>query len=426
MSLLRRNQEINQYRYQSEPEYPNLLRSFCEPNVDEENVVGVKATCYLAGLEDIYTEDARELFHGLEAMSLFRMLCRFTEGTDDHVRSLKARRSVFVEDSTRRFVPTSGLCVYGESNILLMMGEENSGENMGIPTAISEMQKAVPVWNPVFMGDLPFLLCYATAGPEIQICVLDPQLQLHEVFPRSLNLTNMIDRLAFYRTLINCFRIFRANSMRAAGSYQNRSSCPLFTPIQRPNSGCILYFNTKYVRKTYLGHGFPRDIIFNLFPPNRLETLTSIFGALICIKPKFLECPILSRTEYDYDKVTVDLVPLGYHHVPKNEEEFRQAMRCVLMGLKELHSVRWVHLDVRWANVLRKSPSGDWFLVDFDRAQQIGDANTPNTDLSFAADHLFLNLPECAMTPAALKFQIDLRKCKTADQALKHPWLKLT
>lgn len=55
---------------------------------------------------------------------------------------------------------------------------------------------------------------------------------------------------------------------------------------------------------------------------------------------------------------TVELcvTPVGFRALPKSCEELRHAISCVLTVLKEAHAKGVWHRDLRWPNVLKRSP----------------------------------------------------------------------
>lgn len=50
---------------------------------------------------------------------------------------------------------------------------------------------------------------------------------------------------------------------------------------------------------------------------------------------------------------SVELVPLGYSCQPRSWADLKQALRDVLIALKGLHELSFVHRDIRWENILR-------------------------------------------------------------------------
>ncbi|KAH9104952.1 hypothetical protein LEN26_000452 [Aphanomyces euteiches] len=67
---------------------------------------------------------------------------------------------------------------------------------------------------------------------------------------------------------------------------------------------------------------------------------------------------------------------------PKNVTELLQALVSVLEALVVLHSMGWMHRDIRWANVVKKKDSSEWFLIDFDDAAKSPKQNNPGEHLT--------------------------------------------
>ncbi|KAH9095997.1 hypothetical protein Ae201684P_010201 [Aphanomyces euteiches] len=67
---------------------------------------------------------------------------------------------------------------------------------------------------------------------------------------------------------------------------------------------------------------------------------------------------------------------------PKNVTELLQALVSVLEALVVLHSMGWMHRDIRWANVVKKKESSEWFLIDFDDAAKSPKQNNPSEHLT--------------------------------------------
>ncbi|KAG9410079.1 hypothetical protein AC1031_018113 [Aphanomyces cochlioides] len=71
--------------------------------------------------------------------------------------------------------------------------------------------------------------------------------------------------------------------------------------------------------------------------------------------------------------------------IPKNVTELLQALVSVLEALVVLHSIGWMHRDIRWANVVKKNNSAKWFLIDFDDAAKSPKQNNPGEHLTSQA-----------------------------------------
>jgi serine/threonine protein kinase len=53
-------------------------------------------------------------------------------------------------------------------------------------------------------------------------------------------------------------------------------------------------------------------------------------------------------------------------------ETLKFAIKCVLNGLAALHALGIIHNDVRWPNIMLHPVTGNWCLIDFERASSPG------------------------------------------------------
>lgn len=65
-------------------------------------------------------------------------------------------------------------------------------------------------------------------------------------------------------------------------------------------------------------------------------------------------------------QVKISLYPVGQQRLPKNEQELKSAIKCVLEFLEDFHKDELVHRDLRWPNILRGST--EWFVIDLENA----------------------------------------------------------
>ena len=151
----------------------------------------------------------------------------------------------------------------------------------------------------------------------------------------------------------------------------------------------------------------------------RIDTLQEVFANLATLKPKYIEYP-REDLHAGRHSITVKMLPVGIEMLPQNETDLKDALRCMLCGLQELHGLGWLHSDVRWPNLLWKTV-GHWFLVDLDRAVKMTD-RSPNDDLKHAAQRLFIGLPFC-LSHEATEFALSLAQASTATDALSHSYL---
>lgn len=67
------------------------------------------------------------------------------------------------------------------------------------------------------------------------------------------------------------------------------------------------------------------------------------------------------------------LQPVGSPATPESLHELCSAIRCVVMAIWGVHSVGWLHTDIRWANIIKRTDS-NWVVVDCYDACEINSA----------------------------------------------------
>ena len=90
-------------------------------------------------------------------------------------------------------------------------------------------------------------------------------------------------------------------------------------------------------------------------------------------KTKYVHNLIHARGEpkFEHNRYKVELEPVGLPVKPKTEGELKVAIKCILLGLKEIHKLEIVHRDIRWENVIQISGT-DWRLIDFEHSGKAG------------------------------------------------------
>ncbi len=61
-------------------------------------------------------------------------------------------------------------------------------------------------------------------------------------------------------------------------------------------------------------------------------------------------------------KKIIRLEPFGLSRQPKNMNELKRCLVCILTCLKQFHAAGYVHCDIRWNNIIKYQD--DWYLID--------------------------------------------------------------
>ncbi|KAH9253691.1 hypothetical protein BASA81_008309 [Batrachochytrium salamandrivorans] len=259
-------------------------------------------------------------------------------------------------------------------NLLVFRGEEKK-QGAPISVAHTELTSKMEVWNPLFFGDIPYIIGYALAGSRFQLYALHPNARAQRtpnaVLTRStpvspvLDLANVTDRITLIKYMVNLVRVLQAlaemapeDAPKLGGNYVN----------PRPYSGTYsaLVFETAYVRKVLLNmlgsESFNFDALRVLY---RLIEEKKIINTIKCAKdyPK-------SEDQRGMVLLRLHLYPLGRCVLPNSAESLKSCLLAVLDALASMHKHKFCHRDVRWPNIIQLA-DGKWMLIDLDYAEMM-------------------------------------------------------
>ncbi|PKY39887.1 hypothetical protein RhiirA4_415402 [Rhizophagus irregularis] len=320
--------------------------------------------------------------------------------------------------------------------LLIFKGEERA--NVGdFDTARIELVEKFNVLDPIFFGNVKFLICYAAAESNVQFYAIDGLKETvknpNQLMPLTgvLNSINLVDRITILRTTVNIARIVLTIS----------DDIPdVIIPLgkkQKLGHSYITFFANSVIKLV------PEvDLPYAQHLQSRVRFLTSMYKhakgypGLVQIK----EDPLFIQDERMYKvKMTTRGIPCKLN----NENDVREMTKCVLTGLARLHAGRYVHRDIRIPNIVFVSEHHDNFryvLIDFEHrgmnkqkpSENLNgwDANT----LTKSGHYVYLSEMyqlgkmlekyNDLMTAGGKDFVNQLKsKNLTAEEALKHTWI---
>ncbi len=69
--------------------------------------------------------------------------------------------------------------------------------------------------------------------------------------------------------------------------------------------------------------------------------------------------------------------PVGLARQPRTSDELKDCLVCILTALQDLHGRGYVHLDLRWPNVIIVE-EGSWYIIDGEYVRKAGDPYPQN------------------------------------------------
>ena len=259
-------------------------------------------------------------------------------------------------------------------NLLFFWGEEKPYSG-----AKEELMKKANDIDPVFFGDIQFMICYAADGPLIRFYAIDGSpdgLKKPDRFiplTEALNITQAPCRFEVLKAIINLIRVMvTIRHSIPAQTY------PLAKRMKLGNSA--ISFNIKDVMKwvdiSKMPYCGDKDL--------RIEFLCGMYdhakdrrGLVNCING-----PILGRT--GVYKVT--LSNRCFSSQPKDEDSLRAMTKDVVSGLDWLHHADYLHRDIRHPNILYDPVIKQYILIDFEHGAK-AKAEAGNGEIEIYGDN---------------------------------------
>lgn len=379
------------------------------------------------------SEDAWGAYHGQYLIDIFNRLA-YACDVPIVVDRNKAQQSDFsIINALKR--PDCSVRKHPRSTLLLD-GEEKLPFEM--EAALAALRDKIGTWNVMMMGEMPYLLCYATAGGVVHFFAMDPGRKFHQLLDYAINVLTIDGVLQLTLVAINMFRLFR-------------SLLPLGPPAGTPGLNCILtrrasvvIFKSTHVVKIFFDGTGPKKLrsagdadVSTVTTVGNIDMLESLYRALAKLQPTCLEYPLSERVSVDvhdkYRALVVELLPIGIQRKPKTSDELCASLRSVLAALDILHGLGFVHLDPRWENVVfvPEIPGriSRWCLIDYGGVQLIDKQSyerTPNYDLKMVARELLQpDLADSLSVDFSSLRALLLHPDATVCDALRHPFLCL-
>eukprot|EP00611_Tribonema_gayanum_P012115 TRINITY_DN2265_c2_g2_i2.p1 TRINITY_DN2265_c2_g2~~TRINITY_DN2265_c2_g2_i2.p1 ORF type:complete len:526 (-),score=94.04 TRINITY_DN2265_c2_g2_i2:246-1823(-) len=276
-------------------------------------------------------------------------------------------------------VSANGKSVYPDGAFYLRNGGmvaklEEKDDRYQISEAQHELGEKTAVWSPLYYGNLPYLLCIAIAGSEVQFCAVERGVPSTAVaIGASYDMQRISDRASLAIATFNFYRL-----LKAASTYVPSSVLTVGWDLKRTVKLDHGYFYTRTlhflsaslaVRKSispwpvYAQHW---GVEFSDIA--RAYSATSTASGLIHVSPASGE-PTINGAKY-----LVQLGPIGLqqaHIRLDSESQLNNAAHGILHGLLALHQAELVHRDVRWANCACDVASASrFYLLDLEMCAQ--------------------------------------------------------
>ncbi len=226
-----------------------------------------------------------------------------------------------------------------------------------------------------------FLPHYARLTRVVGIAIVGDQFKIGFIYRDSKRFEVLMDLTAgqdgngytLVRAAVNIGLWFRATMNRGVLEHLPfRFGVPLVSAHRR-----LRIFMTKF-QKVLLPHD---DI--------DLEALSQFYESIRSQRIPYFEYPVDDEGETDnvddifYDGVArgevLDLVlePVGLARQPRTSGELTNCLLCILTALRDLHGRGYVHLDLRWPNVIIVA-QGSWYIIGGDYVRKTGDPYPQN------------------------------------------------
>jgi hypothetical protein len=251
--------------------------------------------------------------------------------------------------------------------MVLLRGEEKSASTP-IAKSSKELTKKMRKWNPIFYGDLPYILGYATSGAGLKIVTIDRHRHAETVVEFYSIIAQKEDVIKTFYNLSFFFVAMVALSKRTCAS-----ELMPYTPDIKERRTIELMDDV--VKRT-----IQRKQCIDADDFGRLIDIYTTLQGISSRgqgKTHLQTVRKLALPDEQNSSITVHLQPLGFSREPENVDEVHEWLQGMLTALKLWHGCNYCHGDLRWRNMVYvpTSDRGYWVLIDMDESHQ------PNTTI---------------------------------------------
>ncbi|KAG9295282.1 hypothetical protein G9A89_021213 [Geosiphon pyriformis] len=365
-----------------------------------------------------------------------QLLCDNSDFRIEFSRDECEKKHTTTAKSTPATIKNTRPDLLGYVNDVLVIKDEEKAKRKNLETAKEELISKFSKLDPLYFGNIQFLICYALAKDIMCFYAIDGPSKTLVPLSTQLYLDDLNARLTVFKIIINIARVFK--TMITKNAFPTKV-IPLGKPLKFGHSK-ITFFE-EYVKKVvlqselygYQENGDRVDILKEMY-----ELAKGHHGLV-----QIFKAPIFKADRKGSGRYTVKLTTRGLERSPENEETTRVMTRSLLTGLKTLHEKDFVHRDIRSSNIIYDSNNSqgyEYVLIDFEHGGKINekfDSLLTNWDEgTLDENNLYTTLSDMYQLGKLLErlntvssddgkdFISKLKKKMLgADAALQHPWI---
>jgi hypothetical protein len=234
-----------------------------------------------------------------------------------------------------------------------------------ISVSALELTEKMCHWNPMFYGDLPYILGYATSGEQLRVVTIDRHLHVETIFEWT---SIFLQKAEVIKLFYNLPFYLKTMTILAKKTW----SSPLLPYTPNVNEKRTIELMDDVIQRTITLRQCRDQVDFD-----RLTDIYTTLQALNKEPPGNTHLQTVRKLNKNKSKLVVLLGPLGFVRLPEGVDQVREWLRCILTALKYWHSCGYCHGDLRSQNIVYvpTSESGYWVLIDMDESRK------PNTTI---------------------------------------------
>lgn len=326
-------------------------------DISHAHTLSIVVSSALHGISQLHVELGDELTVAGRVDELFgrilSLCCHYLGG------ALKRKRNQTEYTLTDSLMRPDFLVLCDET--LLFKGEDKVGSLGGLAAAQADVLKKCSEWTTYYHGQVEYLLVYACAGSSFQLSYID-RLQPNALHPLTevLNTDFTTGKVGVIHAAILTYAIImlQRKQLPAGSRLLKTESCGM--------GGKITYHLNSVVKRVPWARleelGVNLDDLKELY--SRVADSKYVVQAVNPQKePKVTDGKYIVTLQPNAQSINEQWRP--------SLQQLIAAMRCILLGLQEIHAVGFGHGDMRWPNVIMET-SSRFRLIDLELSVRLG------------------------------------------------------